>query len=1269
MKILAIRGANLASLEGEFELELADGPLARAGVFAICGATGAGKSTLLDAMCLALFDQAPRLGGRVRVGRTGEDEAERLTTSDPRSILRKGAGSGYAEVDFLGADERRYRARWEVRRARGRVRGKLQPTAMSLLDLEDGRPIGSGRKTDVLDAIEARLGLSFDQFRRSVLLAQNDFAAFLDADAKERAGLLERMTGTEIYGVISMEAHARAGEERRVLEALQERVGRIPVLPEAERAEHQGRLTELERQALADEGRARDAEAAVAWHAQLDGLVREEREAREEHEHTMRQLALAESRRRELEAYEAARPLRPLLEAVDRASARLAERELERTRIASERAERAVLVSERERTAQAAERVLVDAERARTEAAPRLAEARRLDGEVALARQRARERETRADGLAAELARLEQRETEARARLEACRRRADEASSWLGAHAELARAADDWPRHEQRLERLIERVAEQRGLERDARAATQRATDLATAHARQAEGAREAEQHATSAKEAYQRAAEVARRAPSAALSEVRSAWVERRSSLDTMLGVATLAQRAFEAERRQRDAADRAASAAVTARREADAAERAREQAEQKLEEAQRARDALRSTLDLAAHRAELREGEPCPLCGAREHPFARELPLVERLLDEQDARVRALAAERSRLDRRTAEAGEAAKAADGARVGAETEAAHWADELASARARYRAAAERLGADEASWPRELPSMPKPRVDWGPLFAMAGGEADGPLLDATAHAALDGARQAAVKALADLDAEERTRRDAERDAEVARAAFDEAKAAAELAARAAASALEAKQAAERELERLEQARAEAKARVVQALPALVAVLGEATRERLASEPERVLAALRDEVRAWLARSEERARAEDDARSAEPAWAAAREQRDALAEQLAAARHELEAARESHRAVLAARAGLLDGEDADAHERRLEDALGLARSAATEASAALAGMRVAAAEAAAREASAREGLDEAAHELARARGQLAAACDTAGIDEADARARLTREPGELESWRRELEALDTARREQAAVLAERARRREAHELRDPPSLAAEPARQAMTEARQRAASSRELLASTRDRLARDDAYRAELAELEAELAAGRERLAVWEALADLIGSASGAKLRVFAQSLTLELLLEHANHHLRTLAPRYALARVPGEDLALMVIDHEMGDEVRGVGSLSGGESFLVALGMALGLASLSSHRARIGSLFIDEGFGALDPASLDVVLGALDALQASGRQIGVISHVQAMAERFDTRVQVVSAGPARSRVELVEGFV
>ena len=150
---------------------------------------------------------------------------------------------------------------------------------------------------------------------------------------------------------------------------------------------------------------------------------------------------------------------------------------------------------------------------------------------------------------------------------------------------------------------------------------------------------------------------------------------------------------------------------------------------------------------------------------------------------------------------------------------------------------------------------------------------------------------------------------------------------------------------------------------------------------------------------------------------------------------------------------------------------------------------------------------------------------------------------------------------------------------------------------------------------------------------------------------WAKLNKLIGSADGAKFKVIAQSYTLNLLLLHANKHLAYLSKRYKLQQVP-DTLALQVIDCDMCDEIRTVYSLSGGESFLISLALALGLSSLSSNNLKVESLFIDEGFGSLDADSLRTAMEALEQLQMQGRKIGVISHVQEMSERISVQVQV-----------------
>ena len=166
MKILAIRGKNLASLAGDFVVDFEQEPLKSAGLFAISGPTGAGKSTLLDALCMALYESTPRLlkaGGN----KTLPDGSDFITHQDAANLLRRGSAEGHAEVDFVGNDGASYRARWSVRRSRGKISGSLQPTAMSLKSLPDLQPIG-GTNREVKAEIIKRIGLSFEQFTREI---------------------------------------------------------------------------------------------------------------------------------------------------------------------------------------------------------------------------------------------------------------------------------------------------------------------------------------------------------------------------------------------------------------------------------------------------------------------------------------------------------------------------------------------------------------------------------------------------------------------------------------------------------------------------------------------------------------------------------------------------------------------------------------------------------------------------------------------------------------------------------------------------------------------------------------------------------------------------------------------------------------------------------------------------------------------------------------------------------------------------------------------
>jgi exonuclease SbcC len=159
---------------------------------------------------------------------------------------------------------------------------------------------------------------------------------------------------------------------------------------------------------------------------------------------------------------------------------------------------------------------------------------------------------------------------------------------------------------------------------------------------------------------------------------------------------------------------------------------------------------------------------------------------------------------------------------------------------------------------------------------------------------------------------------------------------------------------------------------------------------------------------------------------------------------------------------------------------------------------------------------------------------------------------------------------------------------------------------------------------------------------------------------WENLHELIGSADGKKYRNFAQGLTFDMMIGHANRQLQNMTDRYLLTRDDASPLELNVVDNYQAGEIRSTKNLSGGESFIVSLALALGLSHMASQNVRVDSLFLDEGFGTLDEEALDTALETLAGLQHDGKLIGVISHVSALKERISTQIQVTPQTGGRS---------
>jgi exonuclease SbcC len=251
----------------------------------------------------------------------------------------------------------------------------------------------------------------------------------------------------------------------------------------------------------------------------------------------------------------------------------------------------------------------------------------------------------------------------------------------------------------------------------------------------------------------------------------------------------------------------------------------------------------------------------------------------------------------------------------------------------------------------------------------------------------------------------------------------------------------------------------------------------------------------------------------------------------------------------------------------------------------------------------------------------------------------------------------------LQASEKAQEQAKVLVQERETQLQQHQAQHADMGDSEQLAAALSEAQSLSANHDQLCADLRAQISEDERRRTANSELQARIQSANSEYLRWARLATLIGSAEGDKFRKIAQAYNLDLLVHHANAQLKQLVRRYRLKR-GGSMLGLLVMDTEMGDELRSVHSLSGGETFLVSLALALGLASMASSTLKIESLFIDEGFGSLDPESLQLAMDALDGLQAQGRKVGVISHVQEMHERIPVQIQVRRQGNGLSTLEV-----
>ncbi|MBF6038970.1 AAA family ATPase [Pseudomonas sp. P154a] len=1212
MKILAIRLKNLASLAGPFEIDFTAEPLASAGLFAITGPTGAGKSTLLDALCLALFGAVPRLSN-AQVSAKAPDADGEISTGDPRTLLRRGTGEGYAEVDFVGIDGRRYRARWEANRAREKAGGKLQASRQSLRDIDQDQLLAS-QKVEFKTQLESVLGLNFEQFTRAVLLAQSEFSAFLKANDNERSELLEKLTDTALYTRLGRRAFDKTKEAREAHKLLQDQAtGVTPLAPEA-RAELDERFNEAQQQLKTQQAQLKQLELQHTWLKDLRQLQDEQLSATEQLTGAQQHWESQVGERLKLTRLEQLAPQRHQFARKTELTAQLtplAEQIQHHTQQQQELTQRQTQL---EQSLSSAHTALTEAQHQHTHSAPLLRQA--FEAQSTLARL-VKDTSLSADlKQQAELACTQGQNTiqglldQQKLVAERLQRIAGE----LEQSAALAPLSEAWNAYRDRLQQLMlignrlnKGQAEMADLEHSA-------TRAAQAFAVQKQQLEVLYKEAGAEPEAVAEQIQLLgnllqdNRKQLRAFEELTRLWTQQRE-LDSR--GAELQQRQSTAQQER----DRLTQDGVKTRNELTVAEQTLTVTRELLERQRLARSASVEEL-----REQLQDDQPCPVCGSPDHPYHQPEALLQSLgRHDENEQANAQKVVDQLKEKLTDLRGEV-----GGLIAQQKELLQQQEQLAT---QQQALTPSLDAHPLSAQLLAQDMNK-RDAW---LTQQNHQLNQSITQ-------DEQRQTALLTL---------QQDAARLQHQLRSA--------ETASQQAAQHLSTQQ---RELSSDRQ-------RLDEELTAFSTLLPSETLEALRNEPAATFMQLdrqiaqrleqldqqRDELSEQLQRQQTLEKEQDRQQTRLQQLEVAKQQFDTLAEQQQACQQTLTQ-------LLGAHAS------AEQWQQQLDQAVEQARTAESTANQELQTVRTRLVQLAAELKALQErslALEAEDRELNSKIADWRALHPE--LDDGGLEALLSVDDQQVSELRQQLQHSEKAIEQAKVLLQERDKRLLNHQAQHNGNLDAEQLASALAELQNLFAASEHRCAELRAEQAEDQRRQNANQALAQQIADAYTEYQRWARLSALIGSATGDTFRKIAQAYNLDLLVHHANVQLRQLVRRYRLKR-GGSMLGLLVMDTEMGDELRSVHSLSGGETFLVSLALALGLASMASSTLKIESLFIDEGFGSLDPESLQLAMDALDGLQAQGRKVAVISHVQEMHERIPVQIQVHRQGNGLSTLEV-----
>jgi exonuclease SbcC len=1213
MRILSVRFKNLNSLTGEWQVDFTHPDYSSEGLFAITGPTGAGKTTIMDAICLALYGGTPRLG---------------KVTKNSNEIMSRQTGECFAEVTF-GTQKGRYRCHWSQHRARKKPEGELQQARHEIADMDTDRVLES-KINQVGEFIEKVTGMDFERFTRSMLLAQGGFAVFLQASPNERAPILEQITGTEIYSRISMKVHERRTEENNRFEMLQAELKGIQVLREEEVKGLQAGLIEKQPQETELTGKLKEMGKALSW---IEGMVALKKELeeldRKQQDFEQRSQAFAPESKK-LEKSQKALALEGDYRGLS-ALRELQGRETKELHVAiAMRPEKEKAGGEALALRQTAETVLHELRARQVSEGDVIKKVRDLDVRLGEQKKQLAEKDKAMEEIQkqGESYRIvvksgEESLKKTQAVLEAI-------DEYRSEHAADAALVTNLGAIERRfaLLREVEAKRAKTGDELFA-AAGKKETALTDYAKREAVHKKSHRTFGKSQNDCKGLTDEIT------AILQGRDIgqWRGEADALKDRERLLIQTGETFERINRiSKTLKSLKTNLEVLKAGSARILDEIKSCTDQKtsLEKELASREIQVSLLsrirNLEDERKRLEDGQPCPLCGATEHPYAEgNIPVLT------EAEV-----ELQKMKDEFKKASHHLNKLEADRVKTAAEIQHTEKELAEKQAA-------LDVDEL---QRTDALLKLKIEVSP------DEREEKIRDEIAGVQ---AKIAGTTSLVTLVEEKgRQEKSAQTALGKARKIFDEAGKALQ----------EAKHTLEiagRDHERLSRDCTVLAEETDKARTAALAEVESFGISRISLDSlDALWQDLTGRKDAWQAKEAGKVTQEKQINELKAGIEKHQALLRSLEEDLAARRKDRDGLKGEHEFLSVSRRELFGEKNTDHEEKRLAEEVDKGGKVLENVREDYGKIEKEISILKERIASLQEKTDHRARELAQAEQQWGERIKRTGFEnEAEYwSSRLSEEEREILNEKerfliKEKTELDARRKDRSEALAAE---REKNITEESAETLKENIRTGDADLKQIMVD----IGGIRKILSEDEQQREKQKERINSIDAQKRECSRWDNLHQLIGSADGKKFRNFAQGLTFEMMTAHANRQLRKMTDRYLLIRDTAQTLELNVIDNYQAGEIRSTKNLSGGESFIVSLALALGLSQMASRNVRVDSLFLDEGFGTLDEDALETALETLAGLRQDGKLIGVISHVTALKERIGAQIQVIPEAGGRS---------